>query len=193
MLEPEPLEERIIEATLRCVARWGIAKTTLDDVAREAKCARATIYRAFPGGKQSLLTATLQHELQRAVSTIDEAVRDLESLEDVLVVGTLSAARLILGHEALQFLIAHEPIAFDKMGRVFDAAAACAAPHLARFLPSDDAARAADWMTRVVLTYTFNPAPSTDLRDEVDARQLVRTFFLPVLSPHAVPTSGSER
>lgn len=185
------LEDRIIEATLQCVARWGIAKTTLDDVAREAGCGRATIYRAFPGGKQAVLSETLQHELRGAVATIDEAVRDLDSLEEVLVVGTTSAARLILNHAALAFLIAHEPIAFDKMGRVFDAAAACAAPHLARFLPGDDVARAADWVTRVVLTYTFNPAPSTDLRNESDARQLVRTFFLPALSPQTAASSRS--
>ncbi|MEY2402473.1 MAG: hypothetical protein QOD38_24, partial [Acidimicrobiaceae bacterium] len=135
-------DERIIEATLRCVARWGVAKTTLDDVAREARCGRATIYRAFPGGKQAVLSATLQHELHRAVATIDEAVRDLDSLEEVLVIGTTAAARLIREHDALSFLTAHEPIAFDKLGHVFDAAAACAAPHLARFLPEGDAARA---------------------------------------------------
>ena len=187
----DALEERIIEATLRCVARWGIAKTTLDDVAREARCGRATIYRTFPGGKQAVLGATMQHELRRAVATIDEAVRHLDSLEDVLVVGTTSAARLIRGHAALSYLIAHEPIAFDKLGHVFDAAAACAAPHLARFLPEGDAARAAEWVTRVVLTYTFNPAPSTDLRDEADARRLVQTFLLPALSPQTLASSRS--
>ena len=189
----DALEERIIEATVRCVGRWGVAKTTLDDIAREAGCARATIYRVFAGGKQAVLAATLQHELRRAVATIDDAVRDLDSLEDVLVVGTTTAAQLILGHEALAFLIDHEPIAFDRMGRVFDAAAACAAPHLARFLAEEDAARAADWVTRVVLTYTFNPAPSTDLRDAGDARQLVRTFFLPALIPQTAATSRSKR
>jgi AcrR family transcriptional regulator len=185
------VEQRIVDATLRCVARWGIAKTTLDDVAREAACGRATIYRVFPGGKQAVLGATLQHELSRAVATIDEAVRDLDTLEEVLVVGTTTAARLINGHKALSFLVTHEPIAFDKMGRVFDAAAACAAPHLARFLPEADAARAAEWVTRVVLTYTFNPAPSTDLRNDADARRLVRTFFLPALSPQTVASSRS--
>src|SRR3954453_10273988 len=114
----DDLDQRIITATLRCVGRWGVAKTTLDDIAREAGCGRATIYRAFPGGKQGLLNATLQHELQRAVATIDAAVRDLDSLEEVLVVGTTTAARLILEHEPLIYLLAHEPIAFDKMGRV---------------------------------------------------------------------------
>src|SRR3954469_8499168 len=87
-------EQRVIDAALRCVARWGIGKTTLDDVAREAGCGRASIYRAFRGGKQEVLTATLQRELVAAVAAIDAAVRDLDSLEDVLVAGTTTAARL---------------------------------------------------------------------------------------------------
>lgn len=185
------LEERIIDATLRCVARWGIAKTTLDDVAREAGCGRATIYRAFRGGKRDLLTATLHHELARAIGTIDDAVRDLDSLEEVLVAGTTTAARLVAEHAALSTLLAHEPVDFERMGRVFDAAAMCAAPHLARFLPEEDVELAAEWVSRVVLTYCFNPPPSTDLRDDADARRFVRTFVLPALTLQtaAIPRS----
>src|SRR5205085_9719519 len=91
-------EQRVIDAALRCVARWGIGKTTLDDVAREAGCGRASIYRAFRGGKREVLTATLQHELVAAVAAIDAAVGDLDSLEDVLVAGTTTAARLVKDH-----------------------------------------------------------------------------------------------
>ena len=193
------LEARIIEATLRCVARWGIAKTTLDDVAREAGCGRATIYRTFSGGKGSVLEATLRHELERCVKTIDDAVRDLDTLEEVLVAGTSAASKFISGHEPLLFLIAHEPdtvlplIAFDKLSHVFDAAAACVAPHLARFLPDHEVPRAAEWVTRVVLTYTFNPAPSIDLRNDADARRLVRTYLLPALTPQTAAISRSKR
>jgi len=189
------LEHRIVEATLRCVARWGIAKTTLDDVAREAGCGRATIYRAFPGGKTGVLTATLQHELARGIAAIDAAAREQETLEDVLVAGATTAARLMRDHVALQFVLTHEPIAqqplaaFDRMTKVYAAASACAAPHLARFLAEEDVAAAADWVTRVVLTYTFNPAPATDLCDEADARRFVRTFVLPALAPPSAARS----
>jgi AcrR family transcriptional regulator len=177
------IEQRIIDATLRCVARWGIGKTTLDDVAREAGCGRASIYRAFRGGKSEVLSATMQHELGRAVATIDAAVRDLDSLEAVLVAGTTTAARLVRDHAALGFLMANEPIAFERMGRVFDAAAACATPHLARFLPADDVPRAAEWVSRVVLTYAFNPPRSIDLRNADDARRFVCDYLLPALVP----------
>jgi AcrR family transcriptional regulator len=195
----DQLEDRIIEATLRCVARWGIAKTTLDDVAREAGCGRATIYRTFSGGKGMVLRATLLHELQRCISTIDDAVRGADSLEEVLVAGVAAASGFISEHEPLRFLMAHEPdavlpfVAFDKLSRVFDAAAACVAPHLARFLPDGEVPRAAEWVTRVVLTYTFNPAPSIDLTNEADARRLVRTYLLPALTPQTAAISRSMR
>jgi AcrR family transcriptional regulator len=191
------LEARIIDATLRCIARWGVAKTTLDDVAREAGCGRATIYRTFAGGKASVLHATLRHELARAVAAIDDAVRGCDTLEDVLVAGTVAATRFIAGHDALAFLMAHEPdavlplVAFDKMSRVFDAAAQCVAPHLAPFAPEPEVARAAEWVTRVVLTYTLNPSPTVDLCRERDARRITRTYLLPALIPQTAATIRS--
>ena len=51
--------DRILDAALACIARVGVGKTTLDDVAREAGCARATVYRCFPG-RQALLRALLR-------------------------------------------------------------------------------------------------------------------------------------
>ncbi|MBV9252708.1 MAG: helix-turn-helix transcriptional regulator, partial [Actinobacteria bacterium] len=57
-MEARPaLDQRILDATLRCIGRWGVAKTTLEDVAREAGCSRATVYRAVPGGKDGLIEA----------------------------------------------------------------------------------------------------------------------------------------
>ena len=47
---------------MRCVARRGLRKTTLDDVATTAGCSRATIYRAFPGGKDVLMAAAARRE-----------------------------------------------------------------------------------------------------------------------------------
>jgi len=95
-----------------------------------------------------------------------------------------------------EFVLTHEPIAqqplaaFDRMTKVYAAASACAAPHLARFLPEGDVPAAAEWVTRVILTYTFNPAPATDLCDDVEARRFVRTFVLPALAPRSAARSS---
>ena len=57
------LEERICDAALTCVARWGLTKTTLEDVARQAGCGRATIYRHFPT-RADLVIAVYRHQVE---------------------------------------------------------------------------------------------------------------------------------
>src|SRR5882672_11185259 len=114
-------EARIADAALRCIGRWGIAKTTLDDVATEAGCSRATVYRLFPGGKERLLEAVVVHETARFAAGLNDALAGAADLEDLLVAGVGFAARDLEQHDALQFLLAYEPelilplIAFRQM------------------------------------------------------------------------------
>src|SRR4051795_5041330 len=88
-------EQRVIDAALRCIARWGIGKTTLDDVAREASCSRATIYRLFPGGKDALLEDTPRLELDRFFSCLAQCFDAAPDLEDLLVSGVVYASRAL--------------------------------------------------------------------------------------------------
>lgn len=185
-----PHEERIAAAALRCIARWGVAKTTLDDVAREAGVSRATVYRVFPGGKDGLMDAVARGEAARFLDGVAGVMAAAGSLEDTLVLGMAEAGRRIVAHEALWFLMAHEPatvlsrLAFAKLDEVLAAAADVAAPHFERWLAPDDARRAAEWAARLVLSYACTPADSTvDIADEASVRRLVRTFVLPGLVP----------
>ncbi|MEQ9271368.1 TetR/AcrR family transcriptional regulator [Marinobacter salarius] len=45
VLEESAHGESIVEAAIRCFDRFGVAKTTVDDIAAEAGIARATVYR----------------------------------------------------------------------------------------------------------------------------------------------------
>jgi len=185
---PEPAL-RVIDATLRCIARWGLAKTTLDDVAREAGYSRATVYRMFQGGKDGLVQTVAAVELRRFFGGLTRRMEEAQSLEDLLVNGMTEAARRVAGHDALQFLLAHEVgavlphIAFGKKASVLDAAASLAGPYLERWLPSDEAGRAAEWVTRVLISYVACPAAGVDMTEEESVRRLVRTFVLPGLRP----------
>ena len=191
--------DAICEATLRCVARWGVTKTTLEDVAREAGVGRATVYRTFRGGKAHVLRAVLVREVDRFLAEVRAAVEAAPGeLEDVVVAGVTTAARRLAGHEALAFLLAHEPdavlphVGFGRMGHLLDAAAAFADAHLAPFIADpDERTRAAQWLARVVLTYVFHPAAGADLTDEASTRRLLRTFVLPGL--HAPTPQETQR
>ena len=184
-------EQRIIDAALRCIARWGIAKTTLDDVARQASCSRATIYRLFPGGKDALLEATVQAELARVFSELSRRLDEAgDNFEELVVAGITCAAQELASHEALQFVLAYEPevilprVAFKQADRLLSVVTAFAAPYLARHVGEEEAPRAAEWLARIVLSYTLAPATGVDVRDESSVRRLVRTFVLPGLVHH---------
>lgn len=186
-------EERLIDAALRCVARWGLAKTTLDDIAREAGVSRATAYRTFPGGRDALLRAVVSAELDRFRAGLDDAMGEATSLEDALTAGVVAAGRYLLGHDALQFLLAHEPeavlphIAFRHMDDVLAALSAFAAPHLSAWLDDEAALRAVEWVARLVVSYALCPSDAVVLTDDASVRRLVRAFVLPGLLS-AVPS-----
>lgn len=44
----ERVEDKIIDATVKCFRRFGINKTSMDDIAKAARLSRPTIYRYFP-------------------------------------------------------------------------------------------------------------------------------------------------
>ncbi len=75
---------QLIEATVDSIARYGFARTTLADVARQAKVSQGIVSFYF-AGKQELLVATLRH-----------MVRDYEAFSDAAVrrAGPSPAARL---------------------------------------------------------------------------------------------------
>jgi AcrR family transcriptional regulator len=187
---------RIVEATLACIARFGLAKTTLDDVARQSGYSRATLYRAFPGGKEALLEAVVDTEVSRLFSELAVVMGEAESLEDVLVAGMTRAAERIVDHQALWLLMEHEPevmlphLAFDHRDRLLAEVAAFVAPFLGRWLAHEEALRVAEWATRVELSYLECPAESVGLTDAADVRRLVRTYVLPGINVLAQAAEG---
>jgi len=188
------VEGRILDAALVLVARWGVAKTALGDIAKEAGCSRATLYRAFPGGKQHLFLALATRELDSYRRGILDALDAGDELGDALTRALVVAARLLHDHEAAQFILDHEPglllpfLGFHQVDVLYRETAAAFGPHLERFLPADRAAWAAEWSARLFITYLFNPHDHRDLAVIDDARNLVDTFVLPAFAPFATPS-----
>lgn len=177
--------ERILEATSRCVARWGVAKTTLDDIAREAGCSRATLYRIVPGGREALLEAAGEHELTRFYARLAAALDEAEGLEGLLVTAVLEAAAWVHDSAVLRYLLANEPeqvlpmVSFDALDPLLLDAAAFARPWFAAHLPGERADELAEHVARVIISYTLDPPDGLDLTDPATARRLVEAHLLP--------------
>jgi AcrR family transcriptional regulator len=183
-----PHRERIIDATLACLARHGTVKTTVDDIARQAHVSRATVYRVFPGGRDEILASVADTEMARLFSALGVRLGEAGSLTEALVGGIVEASTRVQGHAALNYLVEHEPemvlghLAFDESDRLLRTASRFTAPFLARWMSPTEADRVAEWATRIVLSYAVVPSTGMDLTDPDHATHLVETFVLPGIS-----------
>jgi AcrR family transcriptional regulator len=183
---PAGVEERAIGALLSCIARFGLTKTNLDDVAREAGCSRATLYRYFDG-KPELVRRTVAYESARVISLVVDAARVQPTFADSVVAVVTTAARELVAHDALQFLLSHEPeavlghLAFGPGDRVLVHFGDALVPAFTRWLDAARAARAGDWLARVLRSYVLMPQPPIDLTDDAVARRFLQELVIPGL------------
>ncbi len=192
-----PARVRVVDGALSCIARQGVAKTTLDDVARAARCSRATVYRVFPGGKDAVLGAVVDTEVSRFFSALAVCMGEATDLEDVLVAGMTEAATRVTEHPALGYLLGREPelvlsqLAFARMDELLAVTCAFTTPFLGRWLDQAESKRVAEWAARIVVSYLLCPADGVDLTDAAHVRRLVRQFVLPGIRALGVPQGHS--
>jgi AcrR family transcriptional regulator len=176
--------ERILEATYACVARYGLGKTTVEDVAREARLSRATVYRAFPGGRDELLRETIQWEVARFFTRLAAAIEDAPDFPSRVEEALVYAHRAVEEHELLQKILVTEPerllpaltIAVERVAGIV---AAYLVPLLAaeRLRPGVTPETAAEYLSRMVLSF-IGQQGRWDLTDRDQVRTLVRTELL---------------
>ena len=179
-----PQATRIVDAALTCIGRVGLAKTTLDDVAREAGCARATVYRCFPN-KQQLLSALVAREVGALRDAVVGAASSTDTLGAAITAVIITGVGALRGNGALAFVSSHEPeqllpfLAFEREDAVLRTASALVAPAFTRFLNDVDATRLGEWIARIALSYLCSPSESFDIGDAAHVRALVDDFVLP--------------
>jgi AcrR family transcriptional regulator len=174
-----PSRERLLEAAYACVARYGLAKTTMEDVAREARLSRATLYRHFPGGKDQLVVEVVSWEANRFFERLTRAVSHHVELADVLEEALLFAHRAVEEHEVLQKILETEPerllpMLTTESGRLIVLVKQFLVLAMQRSSMESgvDVDAAADHLARMVLSFISGQGHA-DLTDRADVRRLV--------------------
>jgi AcrR family transcriptional regulator len=195
------LEERVLDATRRCCERWGRAKVTVDDIAGEAGCSRATIYRLFPGGRDNLFEALRAREHAEFFTALDAHLAGADSLENLVVRGLVAATRALRDDEHLRLVLATAPgetvndLTVEGLPQIAASAAAYLGPWFAPYV-GDRSDELAEWLSRIVVSYFLAPSPFHDLADETSATAFTRRFVLPafdpVHQPEAVPATRTH-
>ena len=186
--EPGDPRTPVLEAAFGCVARFGFAKTTMEDVAREAGLSRATVYRVFPGGRDELFSAMVAWEMGRFFVRMAIAVQDAADFPAVVEGALVFAHREIREHAALQKVLATEPerlLRFMRLeqDRILDAVVAYLRPLLGaeaaagRVVPGLDLDEATRFVATMGLSLMATPG-RFDLEDPVVVHALVRREIL---------------
>jgi len=99
-MKPEKLES-IMETASKMFSRYGLRKTSLDEVARMARVAKATIYNYF-GSKDKVYLEVLRREMDEVVEKISSSVGQEASPKDKLI--TFVKAKFRYMREAINIL-----------------------------------------------------------------------------------------
>jgi AcrR family transcriptional regulator len=180
--------ERVLAATYACVARFGMGKTTVEDVVKESGVSRASIYRLFPGGKDQLLRETVGWEMNHFFGRLAEAVYDAPDFASLLEEGLVFAHRSIQEHEVLRKVLETEPerllpLITVEQHRVLDFITAFLLPYLereeraGRVRPGVDLEAATEYVARLVLSLIGSPG-RWDMDDPEQVHVLVREELL---------------
>jgi AcrR family transcriptional regulator len=172
---------RILDAAFDRVMDIGLARTTVEDVARAAGLSRQTIYRYFPS-KEHLITALVLREEERFLDGIREAFAEDPGLEAALFDGILFCLRFAREHPLLDRLLDTDPETLlpyltTRGGPVIRRAREVLKGLLVKkaWVRADLLDAAVDAAVRTVLSYALTPP---DRRPEEVARDLARILTL---------------
>jgi AcrR family transcriptional regulator len=188
--EPEDdIAATVLDAALRQFELFGIAKSSMEDVAKRAKVARVTVYRRF-AGKDALVEAVFLRELRRYQADLAGAVAGIEAPEDQLAEGFVMTVRTIRNHALLQRLLVSEPDQllpyltmeggpFLELGRAFLAHRMATALDDGRTF--EEMLVAADLVARLMISFAITPGSPVDFDDPEAARAFARTYLARIL------------
>jgi AcrR family transcriptional regulator len=186
-------EERILAAAELCLARLGLARLSLTDVAAQAGVSRGAVYLHF-ADRRALIDAVLTRAAGRFVARCAETVRRHRTLVDQVA----EAAVFIREHQADQVLTLRLPadeeslfatLLTTRLERVVEEWVDFWLPYLAaagergELRDGVDHRRASEWIVRMMLSFAIMPAVSFDAERPAEVRAFVRSFIVDGLGP----------
>lgn len=193
--------ERLIDAAEACFQRFGVMKTTIEDVARIAQVSRATVYRYF-AGRDELILGVLLREGNRFLDRLSVRIAGEPDLSEAIVEGVHFTIRAIQSDENLALLFAPEAAGITTSiagasEALFDITAQFLRPYFEAAQAGGtlrggvDLDEAAEWVLRAILSMVTFDGPRP--RGDDDLRRFLRTFLVPALVAGGSPAGNAAR
>jgi AcrR family transcriptional regulator len=170
--KPPPALDRMLDATERCLARFGLRRTSMTDIAREMHVARTTLYRQV-GSVEDAIALVASRQLHRFLDDLLGVLsRPGGASSTDLLDAIAGAVRFARSHPVSLRLLNDEPeilgsIVTRDLGPYATQVADALAPVLRRAMNGGvirraDPRLAAQWLVRVVAILVVLP-PEGDL------------------------------
>ena len=187
-------QDHFIAAAEACFERYGVVKTTMEDIAKMAGVSRPTVYRHF-ADRDTLILAVVMRRARTLIARAQAFIRRQERFEDQLVEGLLYLVKTGRQDPFIRLLVSpeHLDLAQQILGAtdaVVDLTLDTWGPILAEAAgrgelnPDLDRRDIARWLTHVELILVGR----LDLADDdEELRRMLRTFLAPAFLPQPVP------
>jgi AcrR family transcriptional regulator len=185
---PGPELDRVLDAVERCLARFGVRRTSMTDIARELGVARTTLYRQVASLEEAmaLMSSRRFHRFLDELIELSGQGISAETFVQVIV----RTVRTALVDPVAQRVLHDEP---ELLGEYLSSGSLAAlAQQITELLTPvlraamatglvrmSDPAMAAGWVVRIVLALGAAPVPDEELE------ATVRFVLLPILDPGA--------
>lgn len=185
----DQVRTRVVDAAERYVERHGLTRVRIEEVAEEAGCSRATIYRYF-ADKDELIREVLVRRARRISAGLARLIGRIDDPAEMLVQGIVrgveefrrdeyfesfygpaaagTTARIAGGSTAIRVAVG------EAMGPLFDVAEATG-----RLRPGIGRDEATEWIMLVTTALLTIPQPSMGTAAEQE--QFLHTFLVPAL------------
>lgn len=195
----DDVRNRLLAATVACLGRYGIAKTTVDHAAREAGVSRASVYRHFPDGKDQLIAEGISWAVGQFFTELAVAVAGAPDFPTLVEHALIHAHRAVEEHVVLQKVLETEPERLlPQLTQSAPQVQATLRAYLAERLEGEDLVpgltpdQAADWLSRMGLSFILAEG-RWDLADPAGVRRLVRgELLVAILREPGDPAAGRE-
>lgn len=177
--------DRLLAAAEICFNRFGVEKTTLEDIAGEAGVSRATVYRHFDGGRDEVILGVVLRDARQFLASLAQKVEKEPTITDAIVRGVLETVSSAKKNPRLTLFFApetagHTASLAGQSTALFDLAAEFLGPTFeraqaeGRLRPGVEVREATEFVVRMVLSLLA--VPGARRRTAAAQRQFVRVY-----------------
>ena len=187
--DEDAARERLLDAAEECFSKFGASKTSIEDVARQAKVSRSTVYRYFEG-RNELLAAAYMRENAAVFDRVKVLMAEPGTFAERVVRVTVRAINAMRSGRYFPMLVNADGALLSSQAIIasklfYEAGHRTMRPFFEEAQTREEVSRGLDledfieWHLRLIFSFAMFDSPTP--RDQSSLTHLLETFIAPPL------------